>query len=136
MNTKEKRIRITSQNFGGPHKAEVVTFDETYPPMSGGPIQLSSEQLEVKFATLLAQAAYSGYDVEITKHNDPTKGMGGHIPHLIIRPDYQTARAAMTRAAEIDAHFKQHGCHGFTVADAEDERKVLFTMPAKTTIDG
>jgi hypothetical protein len=118
MLSQDLMMRITSQNFSGPHKAEVVTHDHVYavkPPET----LIDQEELEVKLSVLLAQAARSGFDVEVTKHSDPTKGMGGYIPHITTRPVYKTVRAKMTEAAALDAHMKEHGCHGFKPADGQ-----------------
>jgi hypothetical protein len=122
MSTQNPMVRITSQSFTGPHKAEVVTMDDIYPMFTvANPI--SQEALEVKLTTLLAQAAASGLDVEISKHRDPAKGMGGYIPHIITRPVYKAVRAKMTEAAAYDANLKKHGAAASPVPALEPLRR-------------
>ena len=132
-------IRITSQNFSGPHKAEVVTHDNVY-AVKPSPTVIDQEQLEVELSLLLARAAKSGFDVEVTKYSDPTKGMGGYIPHITTRPVYKTVRAKMAEAVALDAHMQKHECHGFIPAKSKPSQsntptRVYPLTPSNTLCD-
>jgi hypothetical protein len=90
-------IRVVTQSFNGPPEAEVQTFDQVYPtPDVWAGKKLSAEEIEVKFTTLLTQAAHSGFNVTVSNESDPCLGMGGYRPKLEVRPNYQAVRAEMS----------------------------------------
>jgi hypothetical protein len=113
-------IRVISQSFTGPLKAEVETFNMVYPQGIGRPKKMSAEEIEVKLAAFLQHAAFSGFNVTVRNESDPRLGMGGYRPCIEVRPDYPTVRAKMTEIAEMQAHFEKHGCHGFIPAGPEE----------------